>query len=68
MPKKKVSPLANQLRVMRLSRRLSQAELAEKAEISTLSVLRMENDSTGGREVLPKILAALEKYDAEQEE
>ena len=68
MPKRKVSTLANQLRVMRLSRRLSQVELAEKAEVSTLSVVRMENDSTGGRDVLPKILKALEDYDPDQEE
>jgi len=69
MPKKgKASPLAHKLKMMRINQGLTQAELAEKAEVSRLSIVHLEGDSTSGRDVLPKILQVLENYDPDLEE
>ena len=64
MPKniKNVSPLAKRLRAVRVSKRLTQQELADLADVSVISIVRMEQDSTSGLEVLGKIEQALEDY------
>ena len=59
MPKKGVSKLGHQLRMMRVDRGLSQSELSVLAGVSRFSILRLENDRSGGRDILPKVWRAL---------
>ena len=71
MPKKKkLSPLGRQIRVMRVSRLLTQMDLSELSGVSQITISNIETGSTSGNRVLPKILKALEDYDpdADQEE
>ena len=68
MPKKKVSQVAHQLKMKRVDLGLSQAELAELANVSRLSVVLVENDSTSGDRVLPKLWQVLENYERDEEE
>lgn len=62
MPKK-LTPLGRQIRVMRVSRGLTQIDLSELSGVSQITISHLENGSTSGEVVLPKILKALEDYD-----
>jgi len=68
MPKKKVSQVAHQLKMKRVDLGLSQVELAQLANVSRLSVVLVENDSTSGERVLPKLWHVLNHYEEDQEE
>ncbi len=69
MPKKKkLSPLGRQIRVMRVSRELTQMDLSELSGVSQITISNIETGSTSGNRVLPKILKALEDYDPDADQ
>ena len=64
---KKVPQFAHQIWMLRHARRLTQVELSELAGVSRLSIVKIEQGSTGGTRVLEKVERALANYDPEEE-
>ena len=66
--KGKVSPFARNLAGLRVSKGLTQWQLADLAGCNRVTIARIEGDSTSGRDTYDRIIDALNKYDPDDPE